>query len=92
MVLDRLLDNYSELQEVEKEVLLIFSDRLLMGQRAYGKLTERKKDWANEAFEEAVDQAVYSCCGLYREKKLTENIMSAVEEIIREQEKLQPCG
>ena len=43
----------------ERRVLLDVANRLLMGQKAYGKLTIRKKRWLREALEEAMDGMVY---------------------------------
>ena len=43
----------------EKRVFMTIGLRLLTGQRAYGHLTNGKKEWKREAQEEAMDMAVY---------------------------------
>ncbi len=50
---------WSQLGARERKVLILIGERLLMGQKAYGHLTQRKKDWAKEAAEEAFDGTVY---------------------------------
>lgn len=48
------------LGEIELEILAAIAVRLAMGQRQYGKFPEDdKRDFAQEAKEEALDLAVY---------------------------------
>ncbi len=65
--LERILECYEELGENEREVLLTFVNRLHQGQKAYGKLYLGKKRWSWEAYEEAMDLAVYAACGMNEE-------------------------
>lgn len=53
----------------ERRVLTEFAVRLLAGQRAYGQLTQNKKNWRKEAKEEALDMAVYLCAALEDDKE-----------------------
>lgn len=53
----------------ELEVLLAIADRLAMGQLAYGPITDGKKDWKREAYEEFLDAAVYSAKGYVQERR-----------------------
>lgn len=48
-----------ELGDREMRLLQDVAGRLLMGQKAYGKLTKKKKKWRREALEEAMDGMVY---------------------------------
>lgn len=57
--LERLLELWEKLGEIEREVLATFTERLYMGQEAYGFLTYGKKDWVKEAYEESLDRCVY---------------------------------
>ncbi len=43
----------------EVSVLRRIAERLLLGQKLYGKLTKGKKDWRREAQEEVFDLSVY---------------------------------
>lgn len=48
------------LGEIELEILALIAGRLAMGQRVYGKFqADDKRDFAQEAKEEALDLAVY---------------------------------
>lgn len=49
---------------MERAVLNTLAYRILKGQREYGPLHEKKKDWNWEAAEEGLDQAVYLSCAL----------------------------
>lgn len=60
---------WSDLGPRERRVLTEFAVRLLAGQKAYGQLTNGKKDWRKEAKEEALDMAVYLCAALEDEKE-----------------------
>lgn len=66
--IERILECYEELGENEKEVLLTFVNRLRNGQKAFGKLYLGKKRWSWEAYEEALDLAVYAACGMNEEQ------------------------
>lgn len=48
----------------EKKVLYIFATRLLTGQRLYGKITPKKKNWVKESLEEQLDSSVYNTVSL----------------------------
>lgn len=49
---------------MERSILNTLAYRILAGQRAYGELHEKKKEWNWEAAEEGLDQAVYLACAL----------------------------
>lgn len=59
MQLDKLLETWEFLGPRERLVLLTYAMRLANGQRKYGQLTTKKKDWTYEAIEEALDASVY---------------------------------
>lgn len=62
--MDRLLTLWEAMGEHERKVFLTIGNRLLAGQRKYGKLEPGKKVWTWEAFEEAADLSVYLAAGL----------------------------
>lgn len=62
--LERILACYEQLEAREREALAIIATRLLVGQKQYGKLTQGKKNWAKEGFEEACDMSVYMAAKL----------------------------
>ena len=53
---------FTELGTGERAVLRRIAERLLMGQRQYGLLAKRGRDWRKEAQMEALDMAVYMAC------------------------------
>lgn len=53
-----------QLGHMERMVLATIAERLLAGQKQYGKLTPGKKVWTKEAHEEALDGMVYMACQL----------------------------
>lgn len=62
--LDRMLDAWEGLGEIERLTLLTIAMRLKAGQRIHGKLTYAKKEWGVEALEEHLDSCVYSALRL----------------------------
>lgn len=54
-------DTCHELEQKEQRVILALAQRLLFGQRTYGKLrdTINRKNWVKEARDEAFDQLLY---------------------------------
>lgn len=62
--LEALLEAWVEFGPREQRVLSDFVRRLLIGQRSYGQLAYKKKNWARETYEENLDSTVYSLCGL----------------------------
>jgi hypothetical protein len=54
-----------QLGDVELTVLTRIAQRLLAGQKAYGKWTAGKRKNQYEAFEEACDLAVYTACAMH---------------------------
>lgn len=64
MLIEKLLDNWMTLEKREREILVVLSDRLRMGQAQYGRWEPGKKNNAKEAFEEACDLAIYTANGM----------------------------
>lgn len=60
----RLDELWLDLGPRERTALMKIATRLFMGQKAYGELTYRKKNWAREAMEEAMDGCVYLAAAL----------------------------
>lgn len=57
---------WDELGSNERAVLVTIANRLFVGQKRYGLIEPHKKNWRKEAYEEALDMAVYSAC-MYHE-------------------------
>ncbi len=55
---------WRELGPREQSLILNVSERLLMGQKAYGQLERRGRSWAKEAKEELLDAIVYVAADL----------------------------
>lgn len=57
-----------QLGEVEQELAIDFEDRLMLGQKAYGKFVDtlktRPRDWFQEMMDERLDDAVYALVAL----------------------------
>jgi hypothetical protein len=80
MVADvELLETIGELAPEERRVLLVLARRLLVGQRAYGRLdlVRDRRDWHREAAEEAADLAIYSAIGIVADEARREARASA---------------
>lgn len=54
-----LLEMWEKLGSREREILLTYGWRLVAGQRKYGLIENKVKEWDMEAMEEAMDAAVY---------------------------------
>ena len=69
--LARLLATAEQLGRDELAVLQLIAERLVLGRRHYGtlRLAADRRDFADEALEEAADMAVYAAAGLLREKR-----------------------
>jgi len=63
----------------EKKVLYIFATRLLTGQRLYGKITPKKKNWVKESLEEQLDSSVYNTVKLLELQGLLDDELSIEE-------------
>ncbi len=62
--IEHILGVWEKLGPMERSILNTLAYRILAGQRTYGPLHEKKKDWTWEAAEESLDQAVYMACAL----------------------------
>lgn len=62
--IEHILVVWEKLGPMERAILNTLAYRILKGQRDYGQLHEKKKDWTWEAAEEGLDQAVYLSCAL----------------------------
>lgn len=62
--IEHILGVWEKLGPMERSILNTLAYRILKGQRDYGQLHEKKKDWTWEAAEEGLDQAVYLSCAL----------------------------
>lgn len=60
----KLLTYWEAMLPNERKALLAIARRLYWGQKEYGPLKFGKKDWGNEALEEAFDMAVYLAASL----------------------------
>jgi hypothetical protein len=78
--LERLLDDYVCLGDRERAILGTIASRLLMGQVQYGPWSHGKKKNAKEAYEEALDLAVYTANGML-EQRLAEELDEAASRI-----------
>ena len=81
MELDAILDIWEKLGPRERLILMTFGQRMLNGQRKYGKITVGKKDWTYEAIEEALD------CAVYLTAKLQDKVEMAFSTAVSDAEK-----
>ncbi len=64
---------------------MVYTMRLLNGQRKFGKLNPDKKDWTYEALEEALDYGVYMACALHQKaQKAFQASLSDTETEVKE--------
>lgn len=56
---------WADLPEAERWVATEFVTRIWKGLAVYGPITENKKNWAKECFEEQLDSACYNLIALW---------------------------
>ena len=76
--LDRFLGLWEKLQLGERNILLVFMQRLYNGQKKFGPIDRAKRLWTYEALEEALDASVYLAAAL--EARAYEAYESSVEQ------------
>lgn len=54
-----LVQDWEAMGDRERRLIREVANRLYLGQKAYGELTNGKKRWCREALEEAMDGMVY---------------------------------
>lgn len=62
--LETILSYWEDFGPRERRALAVIARRMYWGQCEYGKLKYRKKNWQEEAFQEAADMAVYLAASL----------------------------
>lgn len=60
----RLLEYYELMKPNERKALVEIARRMFWGQTQYGPLRHGKKNWQQEALEEAMDMSVYLAAAL----------------------------
>lgn len=71
--IERLLKSATELEPDAQKVLCLIAERLLVGQKHYGRLSLRsdKRNWDQEALEEDADGLIYRSIATLQQMRRT---------------------